>query len=97
VAFYWAIQFGAISVTRMAGLAGARRRKDSQRRPAARPFNQPLIYAGLGDKDRAFEALDCMAPLGPFRIGRALSFPEFALIRRDPWVKVLRKTVGLPE
>jgi hypothetical protein len=38
-----------------------------------------------------------MAPLGPFRIGRALTFPELALLRGDPRVKALRKKVGLPE
>ena len=64
---------------------------------ARRPFQQALIYAGLGDKDRTFEALDSMIVLGPIRIGRALTYPEFALVRGDPRVNVLRKKVGLPE
>jgi hypothetical protein len=38
-----------------------------------------------------------MTVLGPFRIGRALTFPEFALLRDDPRVKALRKKVGLPD
>jgi hypothetical protein len=44
-------------------------------------FNNAMIFAGLGDKDRTLEALDRATVAGPFRIGRALTFPEFALIR----------------
>jgi serine/threonine-protein kinase len=62
-----------------------------------RAFQQAPIFAGLGDKERTLEALDRSAVLGPFRIGRALHEPEFALLRGDPRVKVLRKKVGLPE
>jgi len=64
---------------------------------ATSPFQQALIFAGLGDKDRTLEALDRMTVPGPIRIGRALAFPEFALLRGDPRVKALRKKVGLPE
>jgi TolB-like protein/Flp pilus assembly protein TadD len=60
-------------------------------------FHQALVFAGLGDKDRTFEALDRMTPLGPARIGRALALPEFELIRGDPRLKAFRKKVGLPE
>ena len=78
-------------------LAG--RREDAQRMAALqpRPIPQAEIFAGLGDTDRAFEALDRAIPLGPVRIGRALTFPEFAPLRGDPRVKVLRRKVGLPE
>ncbi len=61
------------------------------------PFNRALIFAGLGDKDRTMEALDLAATAGPIRIGQALTFPEFALLRGDPRVKALRKKVGLPD
>jgi adenylate cyclase len=64
---------------------------------APNAFSQALIYAGLGDKDRTLEALDRVAELGAVRIGRALNSPEFALLRGDPRVTVLRKKVGLPE
>ena len=47
-------------------------------------------------KDRTFAALDLATPSGPFRIGRALSYPEFNLLKGDPRVKALRKKVGLP-
>jgi hypothetical protein len=58
---------------------------------------QALIFAALGDKDRAFEALDRAIPSGPTRIGRDLTWPEFASLRGDPRVRALRKKVGLPE
>ncbi|MBI3681290.1 MAG: tetratricopeptide repeat protein [Acidobacteria bacterium] len=80
--------------------ARAGRREEAEKLAAAdpsKPFNQALIFAGLGDKDRTLEALDRMTPLGPARIGRALTYPEFALLRGDPRVKALRKKVGLPE
>jgi serine/threonine-protein kinase len=65
--------------------------------PTINPFNRALIYAGLGDKDRTFAALDLAIPSGPFRIGRALNYPEFALLKGDPRASALRKKVGLPE
>ena len=80
------------------GRAG--RREEAEKLAAAvapNAFSQALIYAGLGDKDRTLEALDRVAALGAVRIGRALNSPEFALLRGDPRVKVLRKKVGLPE
>ena len=81
------------------GRAG--RRADAEKllaaTPSINPFNQALIFAGLGDKDRTFEALDRAAAAGPFHIGRALTFSEYALLRGDPRVRTLRKKVGLPE
>jgi serine/threonine-protein kinase len=79
--------------------ARAGRRGDAEKLAAAsplNPFNQAVIYAGLGDKGRAFEALDRAATAGPFRMGRELTFPELALLRGDPRVKALCKKVGLP-
>jgi len=64
---------------------------------AASPFQQALIFAGLGDKDRTLEALDRMTALGALRVGRTLYYPELALVRGDPRLKALRKKVGLPE
>jgi hypothetical protein len=61
------------------------------------PYQQALVYAGLGDKDRTFEALNRLAALGPVRVGRSLTYPEMALVRGDPRLKALRKKVGLPE
>ncbi len=64
---------------------------------APNPFNQALVFAGLADRDRTLDALERMAALGPVRIGRALTFPEFAFVRSDPRVRALRKKVGLPD
>jgi TolB-like protein/Tfp pilus assembly protein PilF len=61
------------------------------------PWNYALAFAGLGDKDRAIEQLDRMAGVGPVRIGNTLNRPEFAFVRDDPRVRMLRKKVGLPE
>lgn len=61
------------------------------------PFHQVLAFTGLGDKDRAFEALQRMTSQGPMRLGVALSCPELDALRGDPRAKALRKEVGLPE
>jgi serine/threonine-protein kinase len=63
---------------------------------APNPFNEALVYAGLGDKQHTLEALERMAILGPVRVGRELEFPEFAFVRDDPRINALRKRVGLP-
>jgi TolB-like protein len=63
---------------------------------APNPFNEAMVYAGLGDKQRTLEALERMAILGPVRVGRELEFPEFAFVRDDPRINALRKRVGLP-
>jgi tetratricopeptide (TPR) repeat protein len=63
----------------------------------ATPFTQAVIFAGLGDKERALEAMERSTAAGPFRVGRQLMWPELALIRNDPRMKALRKKVGLPE
>lgn len=80
--------------------AQAGRRDQAEQIAAATPpvnaFNRAMIYAGLGDKDRTFAALDLAAVAGPFRIGRTLNYPEFKLLKGDPRVKALRKKVGLP-
>jgi hypothetical protein len=78
-------------------LAG--RRDDAEKIAAASPLliEQATIFVALGDKDRAFEALDRAIPLGPVRIGRDLNRPEFAALRGHPRLKILRKKLGLPE
>ena len=57
---------------------------------------QALIYAGLGDKDKTFDALQRMTSVGPQRVSRYMAFPEMALLREDPRMSALRKNVGLP-
>lgn len=60
-----------------------------------RSFQQAVIFAGLGDKDRTVEALDRMTMLGPVRIGRTFTFPEMAFLRGDSRLKAIRKKFGL--
>jgi hypothetical protein len=80
--------------------ARAGRREDAEKlavEVAPNAYSQAIIYAGLGDKDRTLEALDRVAGLGAVRVGQALNSPEFAVLRGDPRVTVLRKKVGLPQ
>jgi tetratricopeptide (TPR) repeat protein len=84
------------------GIAYAKvgRRQDAERIEAMRPqlASKVLILAALGEKERTFEALDRMVPMGPARIGRdILISPHFAFLRGDPRLTALRKKVGLPE
>ena len=74
------------------------RRDDAERIAKTRgPLAQAEIFVALGDKDRAFEALERAIPWGPVRIGRDLNYPAFTPLRGDPRVKALRKKIGLPE
>jgi len=70
--------------------------EDLLKRKAVFPQQQAIIYAGLGDKDRAFEAIERLAAINPGRAGFFLTFPELALLRDDPRVATLRKRLGLP-
>ena len=74
------------------------RREDAERiaKIQWRPIEQAEIFVALGDKERAFEALERAIPLGPVRVGRDLTYPEFVPLRGDPRVKALRKKLGLP-
>jgi Flp pilus assembly protein TadD len=78
--------------------AKAGRREEAERQLAAAsqyPNAQALIFAGLGDKDRTFEALERMNVLGPQRIGIHLTYPELAFLHGDPREQLLRQKVGL--
>jgi tetratricopeptide (TPR) repeat protein len=83
------------------GVAYARagRRQDAERVAAVtpRPGQKVFIFAALGDKDMTFESLDQMVPMGATRVGRELISPEFAFLRGDPRLNVLRKRLGLPD
>jgi len=61
------------------------------------PFIQALTYGGLGDKDRAFEALERMAAKKDSRVGFYPVYPELALLRGDPRLSELRRKLGLPQ
>jgi hypothetical protein len=61
-----------------------------------RRFSAYSLFAGLGDKDLTFAALERMAVLGAQRIGLHPNRPEFASVRDDPRLPAFRDTVGLP-
>ena len=84
------------------GVAYARagRREEAERIAEGLPRlgSKAQIFAALGDKDRTFELLAQMIPMGPARIGRDFLLSQnFAFLRGDPRLKALRKKVGLPE
>ena len=75
------------------------RRQEAEKMAAASEYanEQALIFARLGDRDRALEALKRMAAVGPERIGQFLSYPELAILRDDARLKAFRRQIGLPE
>jgi tetratricopeptide (TPR) repeat protein len=60
------------------------------------PDGQATIYAALGDKDRAFDALERMVVVDPLRLSRRLTRPELAVLRGDPRLVSLRQRFRLP-
>jgi serine/threonine-protein kinase len=63
------------------------RRSDAERLAAKysdRIWQEALIYAGLGDKDRALELLKEMADQHQPMLGPYLTYPEFDSLRGDP-------------
>jgi tetratricopeptide (TPR) repeat protein len=80
--------------------AKAGRPEDAERIAVMLPrlASRTHVFAALEDKDRTFEMLDQIAPMGPARIGRDfLISPNFAFLRGDLRLTALRKKVGLPE
>ena len=60
------------------------------------PGREAWIYLGLGDKDRAFEALNAMVADNDIRAAIYLTYPEFASLRSDPRAAALRAKLHLP-
>jgi len=60
------------------------------------PYRAALIFAALGDRDRAFEALDRTAEREPQRVPLLLTWPELAALRSDPRFTAMQKRFGLP-
>ena len=56
---------------------------------------QAIIFAALGDKDRALEALERLAVTEPHHVGRLLIEPEMAALRGDLRLVALRQKIGL--
>ena len=75
-------------------------RRDEAEAVAARhpesAARQMLVYGGLGDKDRAFEALERTAAVHWWRAATWMVRPEMAILRDDPRVADLRRKLKLP-
>ena len=81
-----------------AGGPSRRKPKSWQAQFPAIRSSKPSPLPVWATRPALLEALERMAALGPVRLGRDLTYPEFALVRGgDPRVKALRKKVGLPE
>jgi hypothetical protein len=77
----------------------AGRRSDAERLAAENdqyPYRATIIYAALGDVDRAFEALDRTAEREPQRIPLLLTWPEMAPLHAEPRFAAIKKRFGLP-
>jgi TolB-like protein len=76
----------------------AGRRAEVERMAATHdhPYRRAIIYAALGDKDRALVALDRAADVLPQRVGLLLMYPEMAPLRGDPRFAAVRRKLGLP-
>jgi TolB-like protein len=61
-----------------------------------RPAYQFLIYAGLGDKERAFEALELVYAKNPWRAATWMMRPEVAILRDDPRFGEFRRRLRIP-
>jgi tetratricopeptide (TPR) repeat protein len=59
------------------------------------PHQQATIYGGLGDKERAFAAIEQLAALNPQRALSWLTRPELDLLRGDPRVMALQRKFGV--
>jgi len=79
--------------------AMAGRRADAQKVAAKYPewpWVHVFVYAGLGDKDRTFQALEKMAANHDPRVGAYLTYPELGLLRGDTRLTEFRQTLRMP-
>jgi tetratricopeptide (TPR) repeat protein len=77
----------------------AGRRAEAERLAAENeqyPYRATIIYAALGDIDRAFDALERTAEREPQRVPLLLTWPEMAALRGDPRFEAIKKRFGLP-
>jgi TolB-like protein/tetratricopeptide (TPR) repeat protein len=101
LAVYDAIDSAAAGVPHYRAYAyvKAGRRSDAEKLAAENreyPYRATIIYAALGDLDRAFEALNHTAEREPQRVPLLLTWPEMASLRADPRLEAVRKRFGLP-
>jgi serine/threonine protein kinase/tetratricopeptide (TPR) repeat protein len=80
----------------MTGRTGEADRVLAEHRQDADPYHLAIIYAGLGDKERTFEALDRAADRDDHRAPAFLFSPETKFLRGDPRLDVLKRKLKLP-
>jgi hypothetical protein len=61
------------------------------------PWLQAVAYGGLGDKERAYEGLKQMVAINAPRASNYLDFPELSLLRGDPRLEEIRRSLSLPK
>jgi tetratricopeptide (TPR) repeat protein len=64
---------------------------------ADNPGLQMFVYCGLGDKERAFEALERLMVSNPWRAAIWTMRGEAAILRDDPRFGLVRRRLGLPD
>ena len=77
-------------------MAGRRAEVETMAAAHDHPYRLAIIYAALGDKDRALLALDRAADILPQRVGLLLMYPEMASLRGDARFAAVRRKLGLP-
>jgi len=60
------------------------------------PASAAVVYAALGDADRAFAALEQLVAVQPHQVARLLTNPEMDGLHGDPRYAAFRKRFGLP-
>jgi serine/threonine protein kinase len=81
-------------------LAVSGRRAEAEALAAAHPESpsrQMLIYGGLGDKERALDALERAAQANWWRGATWMRRPEVAVLQGDPRLAALAARMGLPQ
>jgi predicted Zn-dependent protease len=59
------------------------------------PLTEAVIFAGLKDRDRTFQALERAAAIGDPKIGGTLTYPELAFLREDPRFAAFARHIGV--
>ena len=77
-------------------MAGRRAEVEKIAAATAHPLHLAIIYAALGDNDRALLALDRAADILPQRVGLMMMYPEMASLRGDARFAAIRRKLGLP-
>ncbi|HEY6615379.1 MAG TPA: tetratricopeptide repeat protein, partial [Vicinamibacterales bacterium] len=77
-------------------MAGRRAEVEKIAAAADHPLHLAIIYAALGDDDRALLELDRAADILPQRVGLMMMYPEMASLRGDTRFAAIRRKLGLP-